>query len=141
LKRLLPLIVIAPVFATLVACGGGGTTPSSTPTGPTELVLEDLVVGTGATAVNGDSVSVYYVGSFLNGQVFDSNVGGSALVFTLGAGQVIPGFEQGIVGMKVGGRRRMTIPASLAYGSQGRGPIPPNTPLRFDVELAAIAGK
>jgi hypothetical protein len=102
-------------------------------------VTEDLVVGTGATAVNGDTVSVFYTGSFLSGQVFDTNVGGNALVFRLGARAVIAGFEQGIVGMKVGGKRRLTIPPSLAYGSQGQGPIPPNTTLRFDVDLASIA--
>lgn len=135
MKRLVPVLALLSLFA----CGGGeGTT---TPSGPTTLTTEDLVVGTGATAVNGDTVSVFYTGSFLNGQVFDSNVGGNVLTFRLGAGQVIPGFEQGIVGMKVGGKRRMTIPPSLAYGSQGQGPIPPNTTLRFDVDLASIAGK
>jgi FKBP-type peptidyl-prolyl cis-trans isomerase len=132
LKRFIPVLALV----SLVACGGDKTT---TPSGPTTLVTEDLVVGTGATAVNGDTVSVFYTGSFLNGQAFDSNVGGTALTFRLGAGAVIPGFEQGIVGMKVGGKRRMTIPPSLAYGSQGQGPIPPNTTLRFDVDLASIA--
>ncbi len=123
----------------LVACGGDGVT---LPAGPTTLETQDLVVGTGATAVNGDTVSVFYTGSLTNGQVFDSNVGRPVLVFTLGARQVIPGFEQGIVGMKVGGKRRMTIPASLAYGSQGSPPqIPPNAALQFDVDLVAIAGK
>jgi FKBP-type peptidyl-prolyl cis-trans isomerase len=135
LKRLIPVLALFSLFA----CGGGEGT--ATPSGPTTLTTEDLVVGTGATAVNGDTVSVFYTGSFLNGQVFDSNVGGNVLTFRLGAGQVIPGFEQGIVGMKVGGKRRMTIPPSLAYGSQGQGPIPPNTTLRFDVDLASIAGK
>lgn len=134
MKRLLPILALA----ALAACGGDKTT---TPSGPENLVTEDLVVGTGATAANGDTVSVFYTGSFLNGQVFDSNVGGTALTFRLGAGSVIPGFEQGIVGMKVGGKRRLTIPPSLAYGSRGSGPIPPNTTLRFDVDLAAIAGK
>jgi FKBP-type peptidyl-prolyl cis-trans isomerase len=112
------------------------------PTGPSTLETQDLVVGTGATAVNGDTVSVFYTGSLLNGQVFDTNVGGTALTFPLGQGRLIAGFEQGILGMRVGGKRRMTIPASLAYGSQGRPPqIPPNAALQFDVDLVAIAGK
>lgn len=134
MKRLLPVLVLF----SLAACGGDEPTA---PSGPENLVTEDLVVGTGATAVNGDTVSVFYTGSFLNGQVFDTNVGKNALVFRLGARAVIAGFEQGIVGMKVGGKRRLTIPPSLAYGSQGSGPIPPNTTLRFDVDLASIAGK
>ncbi len=136
MKRLIPVLALC----SLSACGGSGSTTPTTPTGPTTLVTEDLVVGTGATAVNGDTVSVFYTGSFLNGQVFDSNVGAaSPFPFRLGAGQVIPGFEQGIVGMKVGGKRRITIPSALAYGSQGSPPkIPPNTPLRFDVDLVSI---
>ena len=98
------------------------------------------MVGTGATAVNGDTVSVFYTGSFLNGQVFDSNVGGTALTFRLGAGAVIPGFEQGIVGMKVGGKRRLTIPPSLAYGSQGSRRSP-RTPPCASTSTSPIAGK
>jgi FKBP-type peptidyl-prolyl cis-trans isomerase len=120
----------------LVGCGSDG---GSTPDGPTSLQIEDITVGTGATAVVGDTVSVRYAGTFLDGRVFDPGPG--PITVTLGAGQVIPGFEQGIVGMRVGGRRRITIPSSLAYGSAGRGSIPPNTPLRFDLELVAIAGK
>jgi len=122
----------------LMACGGGDST--ATPSGPTSLQIEDLTVGTGATAAVGDTVSVNYSGSFLDGRVFDPGPG--PITVTLGAGQVIPGFEQGIVGMRVGGKRRVTIPSALAYGSAGRPPtIPPNTPLRFDITLVAIAGK
>ena len=130
---------LAVVFlAALVGCSDGGT--SAIPEGPTTLQIEDVTVGTGATAAVGDTVSVRYAGTFLDGRVFDPGPG--PITVRLGAGQVIPGFEQGIVGMKVGGRRRITIPSSLAYGSQGRPPaIPPNTPLRFDLELVAIAGK
>jgi FKBP-type peptidyl-prolyl cis-trans isomerase len=138
LKPVIVLIIIAALG--LVACGGDGTT-NPTSQGPTTLVTEDLVVGTGSTALLGDTVSVIYTGSFLDGRVFDSNVGGNPLIFRLGAGQVIPGFEQGVVGMRVGGTRRLTIPPSLAYGSSGNGPIPPNTTLRFEVGLISIAGK
>lgn len=117
------------------ACGG-----SEQPTGPqvTMLTIEDLVVGTGATAVSGDSVTVRYVGTFLDGRQFDA---GTLPPFQLGAGRVIAGFDQGITGMRVGGKRRITIPSELAYGAAGSGAIPPNTPIRFEVDLLAIAGK
>jgi peptidylprolyl isomerase len=120
------------------ACGGSADEPSTGGDVAT-LTIEDLVVGTGATAAAGDTVTVRYVGTFLNGRQFDA---GTLPPFALGAGRVIPGFEQGILGMKVGGRRRVTIPSSLAYGPSGSPPtIPPNTGLRFELELLAIAGK
>jgi FKBP-type peptidyl-prolyl cis-trans isomerase len=122
----------------LMACGGGDST--ATPSGPTSLQIEDLTVGTGATAAVGDTVSVGYIGTFLDGRVFDPGPG--PITFQIGAGRVIPGFEQGIIGMRVGGKRRITVPSALAYGSAGNPPtIPPNTPLRFEVTLVAIAGK
>ncbi|PYQ38595.1 MAG: peptidylprolyl isomerase [Acidobacteria bacterium] len=121
-----------------MACGGGDST--ATPSGPTSLQIEDLTVGTGATAAVGDTVSVGYIGTFLDGRVFDPGPG--PITFQIGAGRVIPGFEQGIIGMRVGGKRRITVPSALAYGSAGFPPtIPPNTPLRFEVTLVAIAGK
>lgn len=123
-------------LAILAGCGGdSGTSPT---TGGT-LEVADLVIGTGATAAAGDGVTVHYVGTFTNGTVFDSSYSrGTPLSFRLGAGQVIPGFEQGIVGMRVGGKRRLTIPPSLAYGSAGQGPIPPNTTIVFEVDLVSI---
>lgn len=122
----------------LMGCGGGDST--ATPSGPTSLQIEEITVGTGATAAVGDTVSVGYAGSFLDGRVFDPGPG--PITFQIGAGRVIPGFEQGIVGMRVGGKRRITVPSALAYGSAGSPPtIPPNTPLRFDITLVAIAGK
>jgi FKBP-type peptidyl-prolyl cis-trans isomerase len=121
----------------LMACGGGDST--ATPSGPTSLQIEEITVGTGATAAVGDTVSVGYVGTFLDGRVFDPGPG--PISFQIGAGRVIPGFEQGIIGMRVGGKRRITVPSALAYGSSGNGTIPPNTPLRFEVTLVAIAGK
>ena len=126
----------------LAACGGdSGTTPT---TGGT-LVTEDLVVGSGATAVVGDTVTVHYIGTLTNGVKFDSSYdrGQPLTPFRLGAGQVIPGFEQGILGMRIGGKRRITIPPSLGYGNQsppGSG-IPANSTLIFEVDLIAIAGK
>ena len=126
----------------LVGCGGdNGTT--DTP-GPTSLQIEDLVVGTGATVVAGDTITINYVGTFLDGRVFDQSPPGQPVTFPfpIGIGRFIAGFDQGLIGMRVGGRRRLTIPSNLAYGSAGNPPaIPPNTPLRFEVTLVAIAGK
>jgi FKBP-type peptidyl-prolyl cis-trans isomerase len=121
----------------LPACGS-----SDNPTGPSSLVVDDLVVGTGATAVAGDRLTVNYVGTLTNGQKFDSSYDrGTPFVFTLGAGAVIAGWDQGLVGMRVGGKRRLTIPPNLGYGNQQVGPIPANSTLIFEVELVSIAGK
>ncbi len=126
------------VLIGLVGCGGG----EESPTGPTSLTVEDLVVGTGATAVAGDTVTVHYVGTLLNGTKFDSSYdAGRPFTFKIGAGQVIAGWDQGVPGMKVGGKRRLTIPPSLGYGNQAVGPIPANSTLRFDIDLLSIAGK
>lgn len=107
---------------------------------PTTLTAQDTVVGTGAEAVPGKSVTVNYVGMLPDGKVFDStSAHGQPFTFTLGAGQVIKGWDQGIAGMKVGGKRRLIIPADMAYGSQGAGGvIPPNATLIFDVELLQV---
>lgn len=122
----------------LVACGGGDDSPA----GPSSLTIEDLVVGTGAVAVAGDRVTVHYVGTLLNGTKFDSSIDrGQPFVFTLGAGQVIAGWDQGVAGMRIGGKRRLTIPPSLGYGGQANGPIPANSTLRFEIDLLSIAGK
>jgi FKBP-type peptidyl-prolyl cis-trans isomerase len=125
----------------LVGCGGDSGT-ASTPTGPTSLQIEDVVVGTGATVVAGDTITITYVGTFLDGRVFDQSTQPVTFPRPIGVGNFIPGFDQGLLGMKVGGRRKLTIPSSLAYGAAGAAPtIPPNTPLAFDVTLVAIAGK
>jgi FKBP-type peptidyl-prolyl cis-trans isomerase len=105
----------------------------------TELKTEDTKVGTGAEAKTGDSVTVHYTGYLTDGKKFESSKdSGQPFTLTLGEGKVIPGWEQGIPGMKVGGIRRLTIPAELGYGAQGSGPIPPNATIVFDVELMAI---
>lgn len=112
-------------------------TPPSGPA-PSKLETKDLITGTGPAAKTGDSVSVNYVGALYHGgKVFDASwKRKEPFTFTLGKGQVIPGWEQGIVGMKVGGRRELIIPASLAYGAKGSPPaIPPNAPLVFVVDL------
>jgi len=108
---------------------------------PTQLVVQDEQAGTGATASAGDTISVNYTGKLDDGTVFDTSIGKQPFTFTLGAGQVIAGWDQGLVGMRVGGKRMLVIPASLAYGSQQVGPIPPNSTLTFEVELLGIKGK
>lgn len=107
----------------------------------TQLEMKDEVVGTGVAAATGDSVTVNYIGALTNGTVFDAsaNHGTTGFTFTLGAGQVIKGWDQGIVGMKVGGKRVLAIPAALAYGSQAVGNvIPANADLIFEVELLKV---
>jgi FKBP-type peptidyl-prolyl cis-trans isomerase len=130
----------AVVVFSMVGCGSGSESPTPPTSGPSTLETTDLVVGTGATAVNGDVLTVHYTGSFLDGRVFDSSYPrNQPYQFRLGAGQVIAGWDQGIPGMKVGGKRKLVIPASLAYGTQGNPPtIPPNTPIQFEVELLAL---
>jgi FKBP-type peptidyl-prolyl cis-trans isomerase FkpA len=127
--------------AFLPACGKTDNSVTG-PTGPTTLQITDVTVGTGATAASGDTVTVNYIGAFLDGTVFDSSFSrGVPFTFQLGANQVIKGFDQGVVGMKVGGRRLLAIPSDLAYGAQGSASIPPNTPIQFQIDLVSIAGK
>lgn len=103
-----------------------------------ELLIVDEVKGTGAEAVEGKTVTVHYTGKLTNGVVFDSSVGKNPFSFQLGAGTVIKGWDQGLVGMKVGGKRTLTIPASLAYGDRATGSIPAGATLIFNVELLEV---
>jgi FKBP-type peptidyl-prolyl cis-trans isomerase len=116
--------------------------PKQSGAAPKTLKVEDLITGKGPTAKSGDKISVRYVGVLYdNGKEFDSSWkrGKAPFQLTLGQGQVIPGWDQGLVGMKVGGRRRLTIPPDLAYGAQGQPPtIPANATLVFDVDLTKI---
>ena len=119
------------------------TTSTTMPTeNATQLQITDEVIGTGAVAAAGDSVTVNYVGSLTNGTVFDASANHAETVngftFPLGEGKVIQGWDQGIVGMKEGGKRKLVIPASLAYGSQSVGSIPANSTLIFEVELLKV---
>ncbi len=103
------------------------------------LQVEDVVVGTGDIAFPGDLLTVHYVGTLDNGVKFDSSIDrGVPFQFTLGAGQVIQGWEMGFDGMKVGGKRRIVIPPSLGYGEIPNGPIPAGSTLIFEVELVAV---
>ena len=106
---------------------------------PKSLVIKDLVVGTGQEAQVGDNVTVDYTGWLYHGKKFDSSIDrGEPYPFILGGGNVIKGWDQGVVGMKVGGTRKLIIPPDLAYGESGYGPIPPNATLTFEVKLLAI---
>ncbi len=109
----------------------------------TELLIEDLVVGEGKEATAGAMVSVHYTGTLTNGTKFDSSVDrGIPFEFNLGAGNVIAGWDQGVAGMKIGGKRKLTIPPNLAYGDRGAGSlIPPNSTLIFEVELLGVTEK
>lgn len=134
---------------------GSGQTPTSGPLSkqpkvsppsgpaPTKLVSKDLIVGSGPAAKTGDTVSVNYVGVLdKGGQEFDASwKRNQPFSFPLGQGQVIPGWDQGVAGMKVGGRRELIIPSALAYGPQGQPPtIPPNAPLVFVIDMLGIQG-
>ena len=141
------LLVVSAALVT-VGCSGSDSSPTSPKLLPyAEFSQTDLRVGNGAEAANGHRVTVHYTGWLYEptqaeqkGQRFDSSVGRGPFTFTLGVGGVIPGWDRGVVGMKVGGQRRLIIPPSLAYGSQGApgGSIPPNATLVFDIELLEV---
>jgi peptidylprolyl isomerase/FKBP-type peptidyl-prolyl cis-trans isomerase FkpA len=105
------------------------------------LIKEDLVVGTGKEAVSGNRVTVHYLGTLADGRKFDASYDrGQPFTFNLGAGQVIKGWDQGVAGMLVGGKRKLTIPPDLGYGARGAGGvIPPNATLVFEVELLDVS--
>ncbi len=132
-----------------VASGGSGTLCSNQPPaatglsneGITTLRIEELKEGSGPQAITSNTVRMQYIGRLVDGKQFDTSCqpGRTPFEFTLGAGQVIAGWDSGIVGMRVGGQRRLIIPANLAYGERSPSPdIPPNSALIFDVELLEI---
>jgi FKBP-type peptidyl-prolyl cis-trans isomerase FkpA len=133
------LVAAGAAISLAVACGSNPAAPSAS------FSTTDLRAGSGAEATTGRSLTVNYTGWLYaanqpdnKGAQFDTSVGRSPLGFVLGAGSVIPGWDRGIVGMRVGGLRRLIIPPELAYGNQAVGPIPANSTLVFEVELLTV---
>ncbi|HWF62537.1 MAG TPA: FKBP-type peptidyl-prolyl cis-trans isomerase [Nitrospira sp.] len=139
-------LIIALLVLTSILRGGSIMTASGEQSNTQEVTTSsglkyvDQVIGTGDAAVAGKTASVHYSGWLENGKKFDSSVDrGQPFSFPLGAGRVIKGWDEGVQGMKVGGKRKLTIPSDLGYGSRGAGGvIPPNATLIFDVELLAV---
>jgi FKBP-type peptidyl-prolyl cis-trans isomerase FkpA len=138
------LLALIVVLIPLAGCGGDSNPTTPTPNIPYSQA--DLRVGTGAEAVNGKVLTVNYTGWLYDssqtdnkGRQFDTSVGKTPFQFRLGAGSVIAGWDRGLLGMKVGGQRRLVVPPSLGYGGTAYGPIPANSTLVFDVELLAVA--
>ena len=134
------LAALAALSGASAACVG-----SASPTAGAPFSQTDLRFGTGATAANGNTLSVNYTGWLydsskpdLKGLQFDTSVGVTAFSFSLGTGQVIAGWDQGVAGMRVGGLRRLVVPPSLGYGATRSGPIPANSTLVFDIELLSV---
>ncbi|RPH60206.1 MAG: FKBP-type peptidyl-prolyl cis-trans isomerase [Acidobacteria bacterium] len=142
LVKLVATIVLGLGAVALAAAGGAGQTPSPEKviTTPSGLKYVEVQLGTGRTAEKGMPVRVHYTGRLADGKKFDSSVDRKEpFQFTLGVGEVIRGWDEGVAGMKVGGKRKLMIPSSLAYGPRGvPGAIPPNAELTFDVELLGV---
>ncbi len=143
-RRFVPVLVVAGV-AGLAGLAAGCEDSPTAPSNYAPYSQTDLVVGTGGDAVVGRDLTVSYTGYFYGesrpdkkGPIFDTSVGGDPFTFTLGVGQVVPGWDLGTVGMKVGGTRRLVVPPSLAYGGTRNGRIPPNATLVFDIELLEV---
>jgi FKBP-type peptidyl-prolyl cis-trans isomerase FkpA len=140
-RSTLTFVALVALPALVAGCGGTPTSPSAS----VPFSQVDLRVGTGADAVSGSVLAVNYTGWLYDaskpeqkGAQIDSSVGGTAFTFTLGAGHVISGWDQGVLNMKVGGLRRLVIPPSLGYGVRRSGPIPPNATLVFEIELLDV---
>ncbi len=142
---ILLIIIAAGIFA--YAISGRSSTPDTTMTqttdtktpSATELKIEDTKVGTGEEVKSGDMIVIHYNGTLTDGTKFDSSYDrGEPFETQIGVGQVIQGWDEGVVGMKVGGKRKLTIPPAMGYGERATGPIPANSTLIFEVELMDI---
>lgn len=145
LKQLISYCILGLSMTLAVSGCKRAETPPAAAADSVALEKIDTVAGTGKEATNGATVVVHYTGwlyepntASKRGAQFDSSSGREPFSFHLGGGQVIPGWDAGVAGMKVGGKRTLIIPASLGYGSSGAGPIPPNANLIFDVELLDV---
>jgi FKBP-type peptidyl-prolyl cis-trans isomerase FkpA len=134
------MAIAAVLFIALRSGGSGGSSRSGEVTTPSGLRYIDEVIGTGDNPKPGQNVTVHYTGTLETGTKFDSSVDrGQPYTFPIGTGVVVMGWDEGIMTMKVGGKRRLIIPADLGYGAAGRPPkIPPNSTLLFEVELLGI---
>ncbi|MDX2227173.1 MAG: FKBP-type peptidyl-prolyl cis-trans isomerase [Verrucomicrobiae bacterium] len=138
-----PAPVSKPAATTTTAAGHDTLAPSpgkETTTG-TGLRYTDIAQGSGPAVKTGDRISVHYTGTLTNGEKFDSSSGRGPFTFMVGTRQVIAGWEEGVLGMQTGGRRKLYIPYYLAYGVEGSGSIPPRADLVFEIELVEIAPK
>ncbi|HET6569369.1 MAG TPA: FKBP-type peptidyl-prolyl cis-trans isomerase [Rhodothermales bacterium] len=151
MRRSLPLLIGFIIFGCFVAaCDSDPEQPEQNLPTPravadtaytvtsTGLKYYDFEVGAGDSAKAGDQVQVHYSGWLTNGQLFDTSIGRQPIQFILGGNQVIPGFDEGITGMQVGGDRQIVIPPDLAYGQTGNGAIPPNATLIFEIQLVNV---
>ena len=139
--KLFRKIAASVIMAALLAVPAFAAGAKKTVTTASGLKYVDVTVGKGASPVAGKSVKVHYTGTLENGKKFDSSVDrNEPFSFIIGVGQVIPGWDEGVMTMKVGGKRKLIIPAKLGYGARGAGgDIPPNATLLFDVELLDVA--
>ena len=142
---IISIAIVAAIAVTLMYMGKptvlevNGTATMEPRTLENGLVIEDVVIGEGDEIKAGDTAVMHYTGTFDDGSKFDSSLDrGTPFEFVLGSGMVIQGWEQGIPGMRVGGKRKLTIPYELGYGENGYGPIPAKATLHFDVELVGI---
>ncbi len=134
------VLVIAALIGLWLWLASRSSDRTTTTAAPTQLQINDLVIGTGEAAKAGDQLTVNYIGTLADGTEFDNSYKrGQSFKLTLGAGQVIAGWDQGLVGMKTGGKRELIIPPDLGYGSSGYPPtIPPDATLKFTIELVKI---